>query len=58
MPVMRGVFSVLSTLLTLMFVVGMAGCVVVIPLVAYRLFRALIEKDTEEENGKPTPHPT
>jgi uncharacterized membrane protein YciS (DUF1049 family) len=58
MPLMQGVFSLLSTLLTVMFVVGMAGCVLVIPLVAYRLFRALIEKDTEEENGNQAPHPT
>jgi hypothetical protein len=43
------VFSVLSRLLTVLFVVGMAGCLLVIPMVAYMLFRTLFEPDTQEE---------
>ncbi len=46
------VFSLLSPLLTLLFVVGMAGCLLVIPLVAIKLFRVLFEDDTEDEQGR------
>ena len=49
---METVFSLLSPLLTLLFVVGMAGCVIVIPLVALKLFRVLFEDDSEDEPGK------
>jgi hypothetical protein len=50
------VFSHLSLLLTAMFLIGLAGCVLVIPIVAYKLFSVLFEDDAEEENGK-DPHP-
>jgi hypothetical protein len=51
------VFTFLSPLLALLFVVGMAGCLLVIPLVAYKLFKALFEDDTEDEPGTLlTPH--
>jgi len=43
------VFSLLNPLLTLLFGVGMIGCLLVIPLVAVKLFKALFEDDTEEE---------
>jgi hypothetical protein len=49
---METVFSLLAPLLTLLFVIGMAGCVLVIPLVAIKLFRVLFEDDLEEEPGK------
>ena len=49
---MERVFSLLSPVLTTLFVIGIAGCVFVIPVVAYKLFSALFEDDTEEENGK------
>ena len=49
---METVFSLLSPLLTLLFVVGLAGCVIVIPLVAFKLFRVLFEEDLEDESGK------
>jgi uncharacterized membrane protein len=32
-----------------MFLVGMVGCVVVIPITAYRLFKVLFEKDSPDE---------
>jgi hypothetical protein len=32
-----------------MFVVGLAGCVVVIPVAAYRMFSVLFEKNDEDE---------
>ena len=35
--------------LTWGFAIGMAGCVVVIPVVAYRLFSVLFEKDQAGE---------
>lgn len=30
------------------FAIGVAGCVIVIPLCAYKMFRVLFEKDTGE----------
>ena len=32
-----------------MFVIGMVGCLLVIPITAYRLFKVLFEKDSPEE---------
>jgi len=49
---METVFSLLSPLLTLLFVIGMAGCILVIPLVAFKPFRVLFEDDSEDEPGK------
>ena len=49
---METVFSLLAPLLTLLFIVGMAGCILVIPMVAFKLFRVLFENDSEEEIGK------
>jgi hypothetical protein len=43
------VFSLLAPLLTLLFIIGMAGCLIVIPLVAFKLFRVLFEADSEDE---------
>jgi hypothetical protein len=43
------VFYALFRVLEVMFVVGMAGCVFVIPVAAIRMFSVLFEKDTEEE---------
>lgn len=40
-----GLFHVLAG----MFVVGMVGCLLVIPITAYRLFIVLFEKDSPEE---------
>ena len=49
---MEKVFSLLAPLLTLLFVVGLAGCLLVIPLVAFKLFRVLFEDDSEDELGR------
>jgi uncharacterized membrane protein len=38
-------------LLAGMFVVGMVGCIFVIPITAYRLFIVLLEEDSPEEQG-------
>ena len=46
---MNYVFYALFRVLEVMFVVGMVGCVFVIPLAAVRMFSVLFEKDTEEE---------
>jgi hypothetical protein len=46
---LEAVVPVLARVLTVMFVVGLAGCCVAIPLVAYRLFSVLFERDLEEE---------
>jgi len=39
----------LGYLLTAMFVVGLAGCILVIPITAKRLFSVLFEKDLPGE---------
>jgi hypothetical protein len=50
--------SVLAHVLTWMFVIGMAGCVLVIPITAYRLFGVLFTPDLPHEiNPVPTPSP-
>ena len=46
------VFSLISPLLTLLFAIGMTGCLLVIPMVAFKLFRVLFEDDSEDEPGK------
>ena len=33
---------------TFVFAIGVVGCVIVIPLCAYKMFRVLFEKDTGE----------
>jgi len=43
-------------LLTWGFVIGMAGCLLVIPVAAYQLFSVLFEQDRPEEIN-PTLHP-
>ena len=49
---MERVFSLVSPLLTLLFAIGMTGCLLVIPMVAYKLFRVLFEDDSEDEPGE------
>jgi hypothetical protein len=41
--------QLLATILSWMFLLGLAGCVMVIPIVAYRLFSVLFEPDREGE---------
>jgi hypothetical protein len=35
-----------------MFVVGLIGCIVVVPVTAFKLFSVLFEKNTEADNGQ------
>jgi hypothetical protein len=42
-------YKALAHLLTVMFVIGAAGCVIVIPLAAVKMFSVLFEKDRPEE---------
>jgi hypothetical protein len=46
---MQTVFRILAPILTTMFLIGAAGCVIVIPVVAYRLFSVLVEPDSPGE---------
>ena len=45
----RGLFKIIAHVLSWMFAIGMAGCLLVIPITAYRLFSVLFEKDRPEE---------
>ena len=42
-------FLSLFHILSWMFLIGMVGCIFVIPVTAYRLFKVLFEKDLPEE---------
>ena len=49
-------------ILTLVFMIGVAGCLVTIPLAAYKFFSVLFEKDSDEpeihqEYGSAPPAP-
>ena len=46
---METLFKILAPILVTMFVIGAAGCVIVIPVVAKRLFSVLVEQDAPEE---------
>ena len=46
---MNSVFVVMFRILEAMFVIGVVGCVVTIPLVAYKMFSVLLEHDSPEE---------
>ena len=46
---METFFKILAPVLVSMFVIGAAVCVIVIPVVAYRLFSVLVEPDTPDE---------
>jgi hypothetical protein len=41
--------TILAHVLTWMFGIGLAGCLLVIPITAYRLFSVLFEKDLPHE---------
>ena len=53
----RIVLEGLAHLLSWLFVIGMAGCLVVIPYTAYQLLSVLFEKDAPEESNPTTPLP-
>ena len=40
-----GLFRILG----MMFLIGMLGCIIVIPITAYRLFKVLFEEDSPDE---------
>jgi len=42
--------TILAHVLSWMFVIGIAGCLLVIPITAYRLFSALFEKNYPGED--------
>jgi hypothetical protein len=42
-------------LLAWMFLIGMAGCLLVIPIAAYQLFGVLLEKDPPDEQSPQVP---
>jgi uncharacterized membrane protein len=46
---LNSLFVSLFHLLASMFLIGMVGCIFVIPITAYRLFKVLFEKDNPEE---------
>lgn len=48
---MDALLAILARLLETMFVIGVAGCVLTIPLVAWKMFSVLIERngDAREE---------
>lgn len=41
--------TLLAHSLTILFILGVAGCVLVIPITAYRLFSILFQQDREDE---------
>ena len=41
--------DILKVTMTVLFAIGLIGCMFVIPLTAYSLFRAIFEKDSPEE---------
>lgn len=47
---MDTVLVVVFRIFEAIFVVGLAGCVLVIPITAYRMFSVLFEKDESEES--------
>jgi hypothetical protein len=51
---MDAVLNALYTLLNVLFLVGAAGCLLVIPRTAFELFHTFFEPDTQEEiDGTP-----
>jgi preprotein translocase subunit Sss1 len=47
--VMETFFKILSPVLVTMFLIGAVGCVIVIPVVAVKLFNVLLEPDAADE---------
>ena len=43
------VLKVISQIITILFAIGVVGCMFVIPMTAFQLFKVLFEPDTEEE---------
>lgn len=48
---MDAVLTVWAHIMTYLFVVGAVGCAIVIPMVAFKLFRVLFEPNGTDEGG-------
>jgi hypothetical protein len=48
-------FQILAKILTALFALGVAGCLVTIPIVAWKFFSVLLEKDAPEHNDDAPP---
>jgi len=48
---MDAFFHILARVMTVLFALGVAGCLVTIPIVAWKFFSVLLEKDESERNG-------
>jgi hypothetical protein len=49
---MDAFYHILSKTLTVLFAVGVAGCFITIPIVAWKFFSVLLEKDEPEHNAE------
>lgn len=49
---MEQALKVISQIITVLFAIGVVGCLLVIPMTAFQLFRVLFEPDTEEEMAR------
>lgn len=45
-------FHLMARLLTVIFVIGVAGCAIVIPMAAWKFLSVLFEKDVDEETPR------
>jgi len=50
-------FAALLRVLAWMFAIGVAGCLLVIPITAFQWVKALVEPDTEEEMARSLSRP-
>jgi len=50
---MDTVVIVLLRVLEVLFLVGVVGCVIAIPITAARMFAVLFEQDAPDQNGRP-----
>jgi hypothetical protein len=46
----EAVLTAFLRFISLLWVIGMAGCVIVIPIAAYKLFAVLFERDHPDQN--------
>jgi hypothetical protein len=49
---MDAFLHILVKLLTALFAIGVAGCLITIPIVAWKFFSVLLEKDETEQNAE------
>lgn len=46
---MEHTLKIIAQVITVLFAIGVIGCLLVIPITAFQLFKVLFEPDTEEE---------